>query len=186
MENSRITMLHNKLYVITGGPGSGKSTLLDVLRQRGFVCMTEAGRAIIQDQLLIGGTALPWADQAAFAERMLAWDLRAYQQAQAASTPVLFDRGIPDVLGYLRLSRLPIPEPVRQAVDQFRYHRQVFIAPPWWDIYTQDAERKQSFAEAEATYRTMLETYTGLGYELIPLPLVSPSERADFVQSFLL
>lgn len=38
--------------------------------------MPEAGRAIIQDQVAIGGAALPWADRLAFSELMLGWELR--------------------------------------------------------------------------------------------------------------
>lgn len=54
-------------HIITGGPGSGKSTLIDALAAQGFHHMPEAGRAIIRDQVAIGGTALPWADRIAFA-----------------------------------------------------------------------------------------------------------------------
>lgn len=53
-------------HVITGGPGSGKTTLIDMLASQGFHHMPEAGRAIIRDQVAIGGTALPWADRAAY------------------------------------------------------------------------------------------------------------------------
>src|SRR3546814_9419519 len=60
-------------HVITGGPGSGKSTLIEALAVEGFDHMPEAGRAIIRDQVAIGGAALPWADRAAFAELMLGW-----------------------------------------------------------------------------------------------------------------
>jgi predicted ATPase len=55
-------------YIITGGPGSGKSTLIEALAAEGFHHMPEAGRAIIRDQVAIGGTALPWADRAALAQ----------------------------------------------------------------------------------------------------------------------
>ena len=41
-------------YVLTGGPGSGKTTLIEALRSAGFTTTTEAGRAIIRDQLEIG------------------------------------------------------------------------------------------------------------------------------------
>ena len=49
----------DRLFVITGGPGSGKSTLIKALAERGFCTMPEAGRAIIRDQVAIGGEALP-------------------------------------------------------------------------------------------------------------------------------
>jgi predicted ATPase len=97
-----------RLFVITGGPGSGKSTLIDALARRGVCSMLEAGRAIIQDQVAIGGEALPWADRRAFAELMLSWEMRSYRAALKRSGPVIFDRGVPDVLGYLRLSNLPV------------------------------------------------------------------------------
>jgi predicted ATPase len=172
-------------FVITGGPGSGKSTLIEALAAEGFSHMPEAGRAIIQDQIAIGGRALPWADRLAFAELMLSWEMRSYRAAQRLVAPVIFDRAAPDVLGYLRLCRLLIPPHIERAAKLFRYHRRVFIAPPWPAIFTQDAERKQSIAEAEATYRAMVDTYTGLGYELSPLPLASVAERVRFVREII-
>ncbi len=169
------------LFVVTGGPGSGKSTLIDVLAGRGICTMPEAGRSIIQDQVAIGGEALPWSDRRAFAELMLSWEMRSYRAALALSGPVIFDRGVPDVLGYLHLCNLPIPAHVEKAAKVFRYHRRVFIAPPWPEIFALDAERKQSFEEAVATYEVMKETYSALEYELVSLPFGSVEERVQFV-----
>ena len=78
----------NSLFVITGGPGSGKSTLIAALAARGISVMPEAGRAIIRDQAAIGGSALPWADRAAYAELMLSWELRSYREALEKPGPV--------------------------------------------------------------------------------------------------
>jgi predicted ATPase len=63
------------------------------MARRGMTTMPEAGRAIIQDQVSIGGSALPWADRSAFAELMLSWELRSYREALQRCVPVLFDRG---------------------------------------------------------------------------------------------
>jgi predicted ATPase len=171
----------DRLFIITGGPGSGKSTVIDALAKRGISTMPEGGRAIIQDQLAVGGKALPWADRRAFAELMLSWEMRSYRMALSIKAPVIFDRGVPDVLGYLRLTGLSIPAQVERAAQMFRYNRQVFIAPPWREIFQIDAERKQSFDEAQATYESMIETYSRLGYTLIQLPLDSVEERVRFV-----
>jgi len=173
----------DRLFVITGGPGSGKSTLIEALAARGFNTMPEAGRTIIQDQVAIGGQALPWSDRSAFAELMLSCELRSYREALRLSGPVIFDRSVPDVMGYLRLSKLPVPSHVERAAHMFRYHSRVFIAPPWKEIFGIDAERKQSFEEAQATYEAMVETYSALGYDLVPLPLEPVEERVRFVSA---
>ncbi|SHL55450.1 AAA domain-containing protein [Sphingobium sp. YR657] len=98
--------MKSQRHVITGGPGSGKTSLIKALAAQGLDHMPEAGRAIIQDQLDVGGTALPWADREAFAQMMLAWEVRSYRDAIGSPGPVIFDRGIPDVIGYLKLCEL--------------------------------------------------------------------------------
>lgn len=173
------------MFVVTGGPGSGKSTLIDTLRDRGFASMPEAGRAIIRDQLRIGGTALPWADKAMFAELMLGWELRSWHEASACEQPVFMDRGVLDVAGYLTLCGFRVPAHVEAAAKAYRYNRKVFIAPYWEAIFRQDAERKQDRGEAEATGQVMAETYVHFGYQLVELPKASVDERADFIMEHL-
>ncbi len=171
----------NRFVVLTGGPGSGKSTLLDALERAGFARSLEAGRGIIQDQVSIAGPALPWDNRPLFAELMLCWEMRSYRMAEQQKGPVFFDRGVPDVVGYLRLSELPVPAHFEKAAEIFRYHHRVFIAPPWPEIFQQDRERKQNFDEAARTYQTLAATYHDLGYELVELPRVSVAERVRFV-----
>ncbi|MGE5204318.1 MAG: AAA family ATPase [Chlamydiota bacterium] len=170
-----------RFFVLTGGPGSGKSAIIEALHRAGYAGSVEAGRGIIQDQVAIGGRALPWHDPVLFSELMLSWDLRSYRMAEQAAGPVFFDRGVVDVVGYLRLLDRPLPEHVQRAVETFRYNRRVFIAPPWQEIYRQDGERKQDFAEAVRTYQAMVAAYSQNGYELIEIPLGSVEERTRFV-----
>ncbi|KWZ61267.1 ATPase [Burkholderia ubonensis] len=170
-----------RFFVVTGGPGSGKSTLIDALERAGFARSQEAGRGVIRDQVAVDGPALPWRDRSAFAELMLGWEMRSYHLARQARGPVFFDRGVPDVIGYLRLSGLAVPAHAEAAARRFRYHRRVFIAPPWPDIYTQDAERRQDFAEAVRTCDAMFECYASYGYRLIELPRASVKARVRFV-----
>lgn len=167
--------------VVTGGPGAGKTTLVERLAAVGYAWSPEAGRGVISDQLAIGGRGLPWADRALFAELMLGWDLRSHRQAHDRTGPVIFDRGLPDIVGYLRLSGLPVPEHVDAAVRRFRYRSRVLIAPFWPEIYRQDGERKQSLSEAERTYEHMVTAYTDYGYELVHLPRTPVDDRVRFV-----
>ncbi|NLC24671.1 MAG: AAA family ATPase [Oxalobacter sp.] len=172
-------------FVITGAPGAGKTTLLRSLEDHHFMIMAEAGRSIIQDQTAIGGNALPWEDKRAYAELMLNWDMRSYKEAPNHSRPVLFDRAIPDIIGYLELNDIPVPTHLARAAEKFRYNRKVFIAPYWSEIYGQDTERKQSHDEALATYDAMVRVYERLGYELLTLPKASLDRRIQFITEHL-
>ncbi len=172
-----------RFFVITGGPGSGKSTLIDMLRARDFSTAPEAGRGIIRAQRDVDGPALPWRDPTLFAELMLAWELRSYRQAGEERHLVFFDRGVPDVLGYMKLTGLPAPAHVGSASRRFRYNRKVFFLPPWPGIFRQDGERKQTFEEAERTYAAMIETYGGLGYEPAVVPVGTVEARLGFILS---
>ena len=167
--------------VVTGGPGAGKTSLIAALERRGLPHAPESGRAIIQAQVATGGTALPWADRAAYARLMLLRDRDAHARAEALGGPVFFDRGAPDIVGYLRLCGLPIPDDLAAAALALRYDPRVFIAPPWPEIFTNDAERRQDFAEAVRTHDAMAQVYSELGYTLVALPRTTVEDRADFV-----
>ncbi|MFF5263946.1 AAA family ATPase [Actinomadura viridis] len=174
--------MSERFVVLTGGPGSGRSTLIERLAVAGFGRSEEAGRGVIRDQVAIGGPALPWNDPALFAELMLGWELRSYRlAAEGGGGPVFFDRGVPDIVGYLRLERRPVPAHVDEAARAFRYHHRVFVAPPWPEIYERDEERKQSLEVAERTYESMVETYGEYGYDLVTLPRCPVEQRFRFV-----
>jgi predicted ATPase len=75
-----------------------------------------------------------------------------------------------------------VPAFTVRAAERRRYASKVFIAPPWPEIFEQDGERKQTLAEAEATYHAMVDAYSDQGYQLITLPLAPIAERARFVR----
>ncbi len=174
-----------RFFVITGGPGSGKTTLIEALGAKGHSAMPEAGRGIIRAQQAIDGPALPWRSPALFAELMLSWEMRSHAAARdmegPLEGPLFFDRGIPDTIGYLRLTGLAVPDHMMSAARTMRYNRRVFIAPFWPEIFEQDAERRQTAAEAEHTFDAMRTVYEELGYELLHLPLAPVDERVRFV-----
>lgn len=171
----------NRFFVLTGGPGAGKTTLVEALKARGYATTEEAGRGVIRREMLRNGDGLPWIDRERFAELMFEWELASYRQAERQPGPVIFDRGLPDTIGYLRLEGLEVPAWMEEEALRLRYHTRVFIAPPWREIYSGDEERRQSWTVAVRTHDVMRETYADLGYDLVELPRISVAQRADFV-----
>ena len=171
----------DRFFVLTGGPGAGKTTLIEALQSAGFATMPEAGRAIIRDQLQIGGPATHQYDPALFAELMLAFDMQSYRSALDQGGPVFFDRGITELAGYHRMMGIPAPTHFRAAAEKFRYNAKVFVAPPWPEIFANDSERKQSLGEAVRTHDAAVRTYIDFGYEITPLPKASVEERLRFI-----
>ena len=57
----------------------------------------------------------------------------------------------------------------------------MFIAPPWPEMFRNDAERIHTYDDAVAEYATLLKTYQRLGHELVFIPKASVPERVDFI-----
>lgn len=58
---------------------------------------------------------MPWSAPLLFAEMMVCWEMRSYHIAERESGSMFFDRGVPDVLGYLRMLNLPAPDHMQRA-----------------------------------------------------------------------
>lgn len=172
-------------YIITGGPGAGKTTLLHELKRRGYACVREAAREIIREQMTGGGCALPWGNVRDYTALMLERSVNDYQAALQTGTLCFFDRGIPDALGYARMSGLFLEQEWIEAGQLFRYRETVFLLPPWEEIYRLDAERKQDYAEAVDTYRHLKQEYEDLGYRIVEVPCLPVDLRANFVLQFI-
>jgi len=176
-----MTFERNNFYIITGCSGGGKSTLLAALRARGFECVNEVGRQIVQQQLRIGGDGTPWQDQVKFRELLLSHYMSVFEQVAERKRPVFFDRGIPEGIGYSRLVNVPTLEHHRAAARIYRYAKKVFLTPPWREIFKTDEERRHSFEDALAEYELTLEVYPRFGYELVEIPKLPVAERVDFI-----
>ena len=175
---------NKNLIVISGAPGSGKTTLLDALQSRGFACIPEVARRIIQEQTKAGGNALPWQNPTAYTKLMLDGSIASFLEHQNASRPTFFDRGIPDTLGYAQIIRLADQRSIEEACNLHRY-AQVFLAPPWRSIYANDTERTQTFEEAQSSFIEVEKAYRRCGYDPILLPQCTAEERVIFVLSQL-
>jgi predicted ATPase len=170
-------------YVITGGPGSGKTTVLAELARLGHSSIPEDARAVIQEQIVSGGNAVPWLEASSFADLLMERSIATYraQAAKNLQAPVYFDRGVGDAFTCAGLVGHTLSTHLQEQASACRYRNPIFLAPYWPAIYTTDAERRQTIEEAERTEHAIVHTYKDLGYEIVRLPLVSAAERADFI-----
>ncbi|MBN9296600.1 MAG: AAA family ATPase [Filimonas sp.] len=171
-------------YVITGGPGAGKTTLLHALKEK-YNYVDEVARTIIQEEMARNGTALPWADKVLYRDIMLERSIATFSKA-TNNCVTFFDRGIPDVVAYTLLIGTQVTPQLHEAASQNRYNKQVFILPPWKEIYCTDTERKQDFDEAIKTYEVLCDVYEQYGYHLIQVPFLPVKQRAAFIELSIL
>lgn len=180
------TAVANNFFILTGGPGSGKTTLIEELSRRGFFSVDEVARKIIQDEMALGGDALPRGNIGQRIEKMIVRTIETYQDAlKQRNEPIIFDRGALDYVGYTYRTNTPIPKELHQTALSLIYNKKVFLAPPWKEIYCNDTERKQSFEEALEVCDGLFKIYSDFGYEIIELPKKSVESRADFVISHI-
>jgi len=171
----------DNFVVLSGCSGAGKSSLLSGLAQRGYRVFPEPGRQVIREQAYIGGDATPGRDVLKFLDLTISRTMHHMITAASTRSRTFFDRSIVDQVNGFGLMKIEVPLYLKKAVELFRYHRRVFIVPPWREIYRNDAERTHSFDDAVASYVALLETYGRLGYEPIFVPRLSVEERVDFV-----
>jgi predicted ATPase len=164
-------------FLFTGGPGVGKTTLLRHLQGLGERVVEETHRAVIAEQVAAGGDAVPWSDRAAYCDRCVRRDIAKFDALADETARVFFDRGMIDGFD----PDWDASAELLQAARTRRYNRRVFVFPPWREIYATDAERRQDWAEAEATFGRILIGLERFGYEALVVPTGTVEARADFV-----
>ena len=120
-------------------------------------------------------------DPRGFAFAMLEAQLASWHDARGGAEIVVFDRGFPDIVGFLKVEGLEVPTEIDHMCREYRYDGPIFHAPAWAEIYRQDAERIQNWDEAVASDEAVVAAWHDYGYSPITLPLASPEERARFV-----
>ena len=164
--------------VLTGAPGAGKTTLLDAAAAAGISTSPEVARVLLQQP---GGMALREGDPLGFAEAMLDAHVREFERHTNQLGPVVFDRGFPDVVGFLDVSGLPVPKSVDAACRLIRYNGPILRAPAWAAIYRQDHERIQSWDQAVASDEAVTAAWRRYGYAVVDMPLVQVAQRLEFL-----
>jgi len=168
------------VYVITGGPGFGKTVLIEKLHELGYPTGGEIARQIIVQQISAGGGLLPGIDAAGFEKKVMEERID-FLKRTANKSIVFSDRGLPDQAAFSWYKGKEISLQLKDVLATNRYAKQVFLTPPWRQIYRNDQIRTETFEEAERIHGFIVKAYLENGYQLIDLPLVSPEERIEFI-----
>ena len=174
-----------KRIVITGGPGPGKSSRIKKLETEGYDCLHEVSREITAAAQREGIAQLFLAQPLLFSQRLLEARIGQFHEASVIQSDMVFiDRGIPDVVAYMDYFGTGYPAEFNEACKEHKYH-QVFLLPPWEDIYATDNERYESFHQAVEIYEQLKLSYLSNGYSTIEVPKDSVARRCEFILSNL-
>ena len=169
-------------YIVTGAPGTGKTSIINELKKRGVHCIDENSREIISEQIINGGEILPWKNQIAF-ENQIA-NMRTQQYLASPEDCIcFFDRSALDCIAYLKLNNLEATSQIIENIKKCNFNKTVFYTPIWKEIYVNDSERKEKIEKAIKIEHVIINTYQSKGYELVKIPKLSITKRADFIIS---
>ncbi len=162
--------------VLTGGPGAGKTATLDVLQERGYEIGTDAPRSIIRTRKDAGLSPRP--DPLTFARQVFEREVETYRSAQRS--PFFFERGVVEAVASLSAAGALQEDDVNRLLEAYRY-QEIFIFPPWEEIYRMDDERDHTFDHSVRVYEATLMFYRQHGYEPIEVPRDTVAQRVEFV-----
>ena len=172
-------MAQSKRIIITGGPGFGKTSIIRELQKRGYAVSDEKARIVIQKQMGQGSDKLPWEDVYGFSKLIIK---EIVAEEIESDKPIFFDRGIPDVLAYLKNAGLEVDDTFyKKELKSMNYSNRVYFVPPWEEIYQVDNERKESLETAKEISDHIKRAYIEEGFELIEIKKDSVENRSDFI-----
>jgi predicted ATPase len=178
-------MQNNKRIVVSGSPGGGKTSLIEGLKKNGYTTFEEYSRTVIQAGQKEGTANLFAASPIRFSEELLKGRKEQFEQANhypAQNKVVFYDRGIHDTYAYLKAIGKATPA-WEEHVYEYQYDL-VFLVTPWRDIYTKDAQRLETFEQAEMYYPFIKEVYSKQ-HKIIEVPQLNLLERISFIESYI-
>lgn len=171
--------------VITGGPGTGKTSIIRELEEKGHYCLHEISRQITLEAQQKGISQLFLSEPLLFSELLLEGRIQQFLDADNfRSRHVFIDRGIPDVVAYMDYFGNDYPRVFSDVCREYVYD-QVFLLPPWQEIYISDNERYETFKQAETIYGHLKQSYEQAGYKPVEVPVGKLEERVEFILSHL-
>lgn len=162
---------------ITGAPSSGKTTLYHELEARGIPCRPEPGTIVIETRLALGETLNEiCSNQHALQRAILDKGLSMAEEIDPSEQWYL-DRTAVDTIAYCKLYGIDEQYFIENA-SRHRYKRvyQLDRLP-----FVVNHVRFEDDQTAALLDRYLQESYEGLGYDVIRVPVMPIEERATFI-----
>ncbi|MFP4346855.1 MAG: AAA family ATPase [Desulfococcaceae bacterium] len=172
-------MIQTRWHVITGAPCSGKTAVIQDLEARGYRVVHETARRFLEkerEKLKLESPEYRKQAQAAILDIKLE-----IESALPADETLFLDRGVPDSIAYYLLHGLD-PAEIMERGRRHRYRRVFFCKrlPLQADFI-----RTEDEATVARLHAFLLQAYRRLDYTVIPVPVLSIGERADFILKHL-
>lgn len=165
--------------IVTGGPGVGKTTMLRELAARGYEVVEESARELIRERRGSGRSPRP--EPKEFAAELLRRDRAKYESTASGEAPVFFDRCLVESVAMAREAELMSEPEAAVVLGGVSFYPQVFILPPWQEIYVNDSERDHTFDHCQRVHDGLTRWYADCGYRVREVPRESPQVRAEYV-----
>ena len=179
--------MQNRKIVISGSPGAGKTSVIEGLNAMGYTVFQEYSRSIIEEGKAQGKANFFLSDPYQFSERLFLGRKEQFGRANLLAVNetkpyVFFDRGVHDTYAYLEALGKG-NSMWKDRVKAFQYDL-VFLFDPWESIYKTDAERKETFKEAQRYFPFIQNVYQQ-DHTVVLVPKVSVEARIAFILNYL-
>jgi predicted ATPase len=174
--------------VITGGPGTGKTSIIKELEKRNYFCYHEVIRELTLEAKEEGSlkdlSTNPIAkvdDSMGFNLKILNGRIKQFNDSFNLKNEIIFfDRGVPDVLGYMDYFKQSYDNTFIKPCEENKYTR-IIVLPPWEGIYVSDDERFESYEEAVEIHTALENIYKKFNYEILVVPFGTVEDRTNFI-----
>lgn len=165
--------------VITGGPGCGKTSLVNYLEELGYCTLPEVLQtATNQKRALL--EKLYKTDLLKFEEIVFKMQLNLEKKIPSSCDTVFLDRGCGDIIAYLRVYRLPVPE---WMVNLSKKRYDMIFIP---DLIKNLKLPRRRGGKRKELHKEIILTYKDLGYQPIEIPQMSVEDRAALILKYIL
>lgn len=164
--------------VLTGAACTGKTTLINMLAEKGFQVIPESARLYFEQEMAKGRSLEEIrVDGAALQRGIAALQLR-FEHGVPADQLTFLDRAVPDSLAFYRIHGMD-PNEILPECFHYRYAG-VFLLNRL-PLHRDQTLGPEDNAASDFLDDWLARDYSALGYHVVRVPVLSPSERLSFV-----